>query len=297
MAAALLAELPEGFRIHKTANYIICYNTSREYAQWCGGLLERLQRAFTNYWQHRGLDLHEPELPLVAIVFADAQSYRQYSQKELGEAAGSIVGYYSLRTNRVTMYDLTGVQALRRPGSRRGSIENINRMLSQPQAGPLVATVVHEATHQIAFNCGMHTRYADIPLWVSEGIALYFETPDLSSGRGWRGIGSINPPRLSTFRRNLPHRTAGMLPSLIADDRRMREVTPGADAYAEAWALSYYLIHRRPKEFVEYLAMLAKKPQLVWDEPEQRLAKFREYFGEDLQALEQDFLRQMQTVR
>jgi hypothetical protein len=84
-------------------------------------------------------------------------------------------------------------------------MREINEMLSQPAAVPLVATIVHEATHQIAFNCGLQQRYADIPLWLCEGMAVYFEAPDLTSTRGWRGIGRVNYPRLETFRKNVPN--------------------------------------------------------------------------------------------
>ena len=76
----------------------------------------------------------------------------------------------------------------------------IARTLSQPEAAKTVATIVHEATHQIAFICGLHRRYADIPLWVSEGVAVYFETPDLGSSKGWSTIGAVNRARLLTFR-------------------------------------------------------------------------------------------------
>ena len=69
-----------------------------------------------------------------------------------------------------------------------------------------MATIIHEATHQLAFNCGMQNRYADIPLWLSEGIAIYFETPDLRNKRGWRSIGSVNRVRLAEFRRYLRSR-------------------------------------------------------------------------------------------
>ena len=65
-------------------------------------------------------------------------------------------------------------------------------ILARPEAAGLVATVVHEATHQMAFNCGLHARLAPVPVWVSEGIATYFETPDLRSRTGWRGIGGVN---------------------------------------------------------------------------------------------------------
>ncbi|MEO8498679.1 MAG: hypothetical protein ABI614_26760, partial [Planctomycetota bacterium] len=42
MSARLLKEFPNGFRIHKTAHYVVCYNTSEAYAEWCGALYERL---------------------------------------------------------------------------------------------------------------------------------------------------------------------------------------------------------------------------------------------------------------
>jgi hypothetical protein len=169
-------------------------------------------------------------------------------------------------------------------------------MLSQPAAVPLVATIVHEATHQIAFNCGLQTRYADIPLWLCEGMAVYFEAPDLASTRGWRGIGRVNYPRLTTFRENLSGWEAGALERLVADDRRFRDPRVAADAYADAWALNYYLIKYRPREYTSYLKLLADKRPLVQDDQQKRLADFREHFGE-LEDLERAFLKQMSRVR
>ena len=60
-----------------------------------------------------------PEFPLVAIVFADQASYARFAHTELGDSASSIIGYYSLATNRMTMYDLTGIESLRRGRSAR----------------------------------------------------------------------------------------------------------------------------------------------------------------------------------
>src|SRR5688500_8581659 len=54
LSEQLLQELPSGFKIHSTVHYLICYNTSPAYAQWCGSLYERLYAAFTNYWEKRG---------------------------------------------------------------------------------------------------------------------------------------------------------------------------------------------------------------------------------------------------
>ncbi|HEY4308513.1 MAG TPA: hypothetical protein VGN12_03585, partial [Pirellulales bacterium] len=66
LAARLLKELPTGFDVHTTKHYLIAYNTSKSYAQWCGSLFEHLYGAFTNYWTRQGFELRTPEFPLVA---------------------------------------------------------------------------------------------------------------------------------------------------------------------------------------------------------------------------------------
>ena len=201
MAERLLAELPAGFRIHTTPHYVVCYNTSRTYAQWTSSLLERLYKAFTNYWKNKGLELREPEFPLAVLVFADRQTYDQAAATICPRAwATSSASTASARTASTCSTSAGWKQSARRRG-RRGSLREINQMLSQPAAVPLVATIVHEATHQIAFNCGLQTRFADIPLWLCEGMAVYFEAPDLASTRGWRGIGRVNYPRLDNVSR------------------------------------------------------------------------------------------------
>ncbi|MEO2045350.1 MAG: DUF1570 domain-containing protein [Pirellulales bacterium] len=297
LSQRLLAEMPPGFQIYQSTHYVLCYNTTRSYAKWCSSLLERLQRAFIGFWGKRGLELHPPKRPLVVIVFGDQASYARYAKRELGGAVGTAIGYYSMATNRIAMYDLTGVQALRRQGGRRGSSHDITALLSQSTALPLVATIVHEATPQVAFNCGMQIRYADNPVWVCEGLAMYFETPDLSSRSGWRGIGNVNYPRLKRLHQNAASGKMGSLRSLIANDRRIKTPSTAVDAYAEAWAWNYFLIRWRTKEYVAYLKMLADKGQLVWDDPATRLAEFREYFGEDVQALEADFKKRMGRLK
>lgn len=77
----LLEQLPAGFQAHTTVHYLIGYNTSPVYAKWSGALFERLFQAFYNYWERRGLKLKEPELPLVALIFADRASYEGYAQR------------------------------------------------------------------------------------------------------------------------------------------------------------------------------------------------------------------------
>jgi hypothetical protein len=296
LAEQLLRELPDGFRTHDTVHYLICYNTSQAYAQWCGSLFERLHQSFTNYWEKRGFKLTEPSGPLVALVFDDQASYSQYARKELGEATSSIVGYYSLATNRVTMYDLTGADSLNVRG-RGTSADQINRILSRPEAERTVATVIHEATHQIAFNGGLQTRYADIPLWLSEGIAIYFETPDLQNSKGWRGIGSVHRGRLTEFRRSLSTRPKDSLTTLLGEDSRFRKSQEAPTAYAESWALVHFLLKRYPQQFQAYMRALSSKKPLLYDTPEERLSEFRRHFGKELAEIDSEFLRYVGTLR
>jgi hypothetical protein len=294
MSRSLLAQLPAGFEAHQTAHYVIFHNTSRAYAQWCGSLFERLYGAFHTYWTYKGVELTEPEFPLTAVVFADKRSYLKFSKEELEDAGESIIGYFSLATNRMTMYDLTGASAPRN-GRERTSAE-INRVLSSPEAVRTVSTIVHEATHQIAFNCGLHTRYSDCPRWFSEGVAMYFETPDLRSPKGWSGVGVTNRPRLAQFQESLPARPRDSLKTLLAGDKRFLSTKNASDTYAEAWALTHFLLRQHSKEYVEYLKLLAKKEPLVQDGPEKRTEEFEKCFG-DLKEVEAEFVKFMRRVR
>jgi hypothetical protein len=294
LAKQLTTELP-GFQVHQTQHYLIHYNTSPAYARWVGSLFEGLYKAFYNYWTRRGAVLHEPEFPLIALVFDGQASFARYAHTEIGATGTSIIGYYNLKTNRMTSYDLTGVEAAGLSTDRNAPAK-INQILSRPGAERTIATIVHEATHQLAFNSGLQVRFADVPFWVSEGIAIYFETPNLESTKGWRNIGAVNRVNLTNFRSYLKRRPAGSLEQLLCDDKRFKDSTTATDAYAEAWALNYFLLKNRGEAYVKYLGALAQQKPLIDVEPADRLKQFKEFLGDDLLSLENDFLRFLRTV-
>ncbi len=298
----ILKELPSGFSIHKTKHYLICYNTSKAYAQWCGGLFERLFRAYNNYWMRRDMSLSPPEMPMVAIICKDKETWHHYAGREVGNAVDSIDGYYNLITNRIATYDLTANPQTSGRVSKSRNISEINRLLSQPQAGQLVATVIHEATHQIAFNCGIQQRLSDIPVWLNEGMAMYFETPDLRSKKGWRGMGEINMNRLVQFRNYLQRRPDDSLYSMIANGNRMQGRSEDKrfggqqgilDAYSEAWALTYFLLTYQQDDFIKYLKFLSEKKPGRAESEEQKIEDFEKFFGY-LESLDKKFTQRMQ---
>lgn len=293
----LLEEMGPGFRLHESKHYVVVFNTTDKYAKWCSSLLERLQKGFLAFWKKRGCKVRAPKRPLAVLIFNNKASYINYAKAELGASAGNAIGYYSFQTNRIAMYDLTGSQALRREVTNRGSMKDISALLQKPKALPLVATIIHEATHQIAFNCGLQKRYVDNPIWLSEGMAAYFETPDLSSNRSWSGTDKVNYDRWNRFRKNVRAGKAANLKTLIATDDRLRNPRTAVDGYAEAWAWNYFLIKWHSKQYVKYLKMLADKPLLTPADPATRISEFKEHFGEDLNALEQEFVRRMSKIR
>jgi hypothetical protein len=285
----ILGELPAGFDLHVTKHYVVCFDTSREYAVWCAALFERLHDTFATYWTNAGLDIRRPDRPLVVVIFADRRAYEDFAARDLGAAADRVVGYYNLLSNRVTTFDLTGSDSLPKPAGRRPGRAGLE-ILASPEAAGLVATLVHEATHQMAFNTGMHQRLAPVPLWVSEGIATCFETPDLTNARGWKGIGGVNTARLDRF---LQGYRPGGLREIVAGDEPFRRAADGLDAYARAWALTHFLMKTKRDAFAAYLRTIAGKQPCGADSPEQRMEEFEAAFGATPDALEPEVQRMM----
>jgi len=290
LSQQLTSEFGEDFQVVTTQHYVLCTNAGPHYARWCGALLERLMKSLHTHWKSARLKLHKPQFPLTAIVFSNAQQFANYAAKDIGPGSAGVKGYYSIPSNRVVLYDLT-----ERSGQRAQSTAEIVRSVSRAPFN--VATVVHEATHQIAFNNGLHVRLADNPLWLTEGMAMYFETPDLKNRAGWRTVGKINPFRIGVFRNFAAQRRGpDSLSSLLSTDQRFTQAETAGDAYAEAWALNYFLIKSRRKEYAQYLRLLQAKQPLDWGGPQQRLAEFQEIFG-DLGTLDKQFINYMRRQR
>ncbi len=291
----LLKELPRGFRTYETKHYVIAYQTGVDYARWIGGLYEsRLYHAFEKFWEKRKkFKLTDPQYPLVVIVFASRAQYQQYVDRELGPGQ-NMIAYYNIQSNRIAMFDLTADQ--RNPNQPMND-RRIEEVLRNPAAVPMVATMIHEATHQLIFNRGMQTRFAESPLWLNEGLAMFFEAPKLGSRRGWTAPGEIFEQRLIQFRKSLQNRPSDSLQTLISNDDRLREQTTALEAYAEAWALNHFLVNRRAKELVAYLTHLSRKKALVEDSQEKRLAEFKQFFGDDLKALDAEFVKYILNLK
>jgi len=100
----------------------------------------------------------------------------------------------------------------------------------------------------------------------------------------------INGPRLETFRSYTRTRPNDSLASFIGSSDRLFASAP-SQAYAEAWAFTFFLSEKEPVKYVKYLARTAQREPLRQLTPAEQLAEFTDIFGRDLKMLETRYLR------
>ena len=275
MRGALQREFGDQYEVSGTGHYLVVHPVG-EKDLWAERF-EKLYREFQHYFTSRGMRPKPPEFPLVAVVCYDRNHFARFAAKDGVNIRGGTLGYYSPTTNRVLLYDTT---------------------VGQPNADWTLnaETIIHEATHQTAFNTGIHSRLTAQPKWVAEGLASMFEAPGVWNSSVHRKLEDrINRYRLERFKNYVAtRRKPGALEQLVGSDRIFQYDSDAA--YAEAWALSFYLAEREPRKYVQYLQTLAARQPLSDYPSTRRLQDFRQVFGNDLPMLEVHMLRFVETL-
>jgi hypothetical protein len=271
MRSMLQREFGRNFDVSGTGHYLVVHPAGQR--DYWAERFEQLYRAFVHYFSVRGLKVARPEFPMVAIVVPREEEMRAYAAKEGTRIGPGVLGYYSTRSNRVILYDQSGGKA-----SKKNWSDNSD-------------TIIHEATHQTAFNTGVHRRWPQPPVWVAEGLGTMFEAPGVWDSQNHRNAEDrINRGRLEGYKRVAAQVNGGVIADMIASDRQYR-ANPGA-AYSIGWALTYYLVETQPGKYRDYLnrttAHTKREPT-----PEQRLADFTAVFGADFAMFHARFQRFM----
>lgn len=270
MRRRLEAELGPGFEIRVTGHYLVALPRGRP-DRW-SRRFEELHRSFVHYFRVRGFQTQEPEFPLVAVVWPDQARFLQAAAAEGAQIGPGVAGYYSPLTNRISMY-----------------------WQSAEQGGTAAtdSTIVHEAAHQTAFNTGIHRRFGATPRWLVEGLATMFEAPGVWDSRGHPGLQDrIHAVHLAAYRQLAARGLEpGSVSRLIANDRWF-DVDPAA-AYSLAWALSFYLVETRPRQYARLLQLTAAREAFTPYPESERLADFVAAFGTNQRLLEQQFIKYM----
>ena len=306
----LASEFRSGFEIQSSAHYLVVARKGRAKAY--ASLFEEIYRQVELFYSVRGFQTVAPETSLVAIVFGSQAEFREYCGRDQMLWSDDLRGYYSLKSNRVALYEEGGLKdsVTSRKDGRSDPGKSEHRLtaadfsgassklsaLMKTVAGQTANTIVHEATHQVGFNTGIHSRFGNTPGWVVEGLATVLEAPGLRMRGKSSAEQKINTERLDWFHEEYEsRRQAGDLARMIATEDMFRN--QALDAYSSAWALTYFLTENpaRARQFVLYLKTLAERDPLKPYTPEERLKDFQSVFG-DISRLEVDFLRSLDRL-
>jgi len=229
----------------------------REVNGYMNAMLQLYSRYFTNF---------SPKDGARVVVFNNLDDFRAYSRDSVGMTHPSLAGYCHRKTDEAdnTFFELVTFES----------------------AG-LWQVLAHEGFHQfIGYELGQ-----EVPMWLNEGLAQFFENTTVKNGRLIPG--GIDPNRLAAAQAVIRARRMPALADLLAMDRRAFYASPEV-TYPMSWALVYYLMMRdttsfQNSHFRRYLQ------DLKWSRDD--VASFRKRFGRDSAQWEADFQRYVLQLR
>jgi len=305
---AALKQLGPGAWETETDHFVIVSNASRSWTRQRGAILERAYKEVHRFGGKLGIRTNPPESKLLCVLLSDHAEYEAIAQAHDGVRASWVAGYYASDSNRIVFYDdSTGPAFV----EARSHIEDLRKQVAagvanakeadeaqkvlSDQLDKIAAAVnaastaktVHEATHLVAYNCGIQSRARQAPFWFTEGLATNFETP---TGQGKFGPDAPDPTREKEFDTALEK--AGAIPlaqfvGMISAPEEGR--TEAESMYAQAYALFRYLARSERASLGLFTTALMTEPAGE-SSPERFLELFEQYFG-PVDALEKRWLK------
>lgn len=279
LLAKLTAEFP-GFKTKQTNHYLYLYDTSDEFALATSRILETMLPGVKGYAEINKLPVHDPEVPLVVVMFKTEDDFHKYRRMPDG-----VVAYYHTLSNRVFMYE-------------RSRLGEFRPDLAIQQS---ISTIAHEGAHQILHNIGVQQRLSAWPLWLAEGLAEFFAPTSTGQRLRWKGAGQVNDLRMFELEQYLKSRAAED-PSGEMIDETVLAGRLTSTGYASSWALTHYLAKNRRAEFAKLLQDCSRygpfegatevvPPGIV----RSNLELFLTHFGDDAKALETRLVKHLQN--
>lgn len=193
--------------------------------------------------------------PLVIYAFAERDGYRERVKADGVEKAQDSYGYYH--------------------GKKRSSY------LFRCGSPSTVQMLLHEFTHQIYVE-RMMSRGARSHAWIFEGLAEYYEGHALKGDK----LGAVTPHRINLAVARRAAREETLLPTeKLIETKDLSELFTGGyeseecrTAYAQAWAMVYYLLEADGGKHRQKFLRFMKKDLAGEGTPEE----FKKVFGSDL---------------
>lgn len=295
----LARQAPAGMEVEARGRYVVM-GPKRQAAQYAE-LLEDVYAEFQSHFSRRQFALAAPEFPLVVIVFPTQQQFAEYAAKDGAGYVAALKGYYSRSSNRVAMYaeGAAGVAASEADESGESvamAVTPTSDVLASIE-GDFRNTLIHEATHQLAYNTELHSRLGDHPRWMSEGLAMLFEEDSRRDDSPNSKLEDrVNRSRYIWFMNyRQTRRPKQALLDFLASNSLFEQAA--LDAYSEAWALSFYLMETRSSDYRRYLRIVAARDPLATYTPEQRITDFQAAFGKDIEHFEGQYTLYLDKIK
>lgn len=290
----LSREFP-GYQVVGSTRYLVV--APRGQASRYAKLFDTIYRDVEQFFRVRGFKVTTPEVPLVAVVFGSQQEFARYCLKDSVPPSQTLMGYYSLLSNRVALFDTQQAISTVDPSLQFRSERYSSILAAAGISQDTANTIIHETTHQVGYNIGVHSRLGTTPVWLVEGLATALEPNGMRESRGRKLLSDrLNPERAQWFaHQHRSQRQAGYFAKMVASDDFFYRQT--LNSYSESWALTFFLLENnaRRKQLVSYIQQLSNRTPSGNYTAKQRLADFQSAFG-DISRLEIEFLRYMDSL-
>ncbi len=264
----VLKKLGHPYTVSATAHFsIISYVEPKLISQF-GELAEETYGRVLSFARRLDLKSRPPSIRMTVVYFDSWTDYAAYARKQEFLVEERVPGFFDERSRRSYIFNYANSEAIRQKRrdidtaraslsrtngvpsateqkARRTKLERIQKIESSLESYMelTTATVVrHEIAHQVLISMGIQ-KAGDQRRWLCEGLATQFET-----------LRQPNRYRLADFFSAGAGNDPISLVALISDPKL---IGPGAvhqqQAYAEAWALTFYLVEEHPREFSLYL--------------------------------------------
>jgi hypothetical protein len=159
-----------------------------------------------------------------------------------------------------------------------------------------MASTSRESALLLAANTELLPRRVEVPRWVQEGLAMYFESP---SDEAWGGIGAVDDLRIEDYRMLQNDRLQSSI-DFIIEDHGLAAAQPGGvhpAVAAQAWSLTHFLFENHAPELMSYYRILGDMPPDVRLNPDLLGHVFSRAFGDEHVALQQEWRGYMRTLK
>ncbi len=316
-----MALLDSTFTRTETKHFVILSNTSSAWTRSRAALLERTYHQFFRVMDRMEYPATPPEHKLLCVLFATHDAYRAFAIAHDNVEASWIAGYYAGYSNRVVFYDDQTSPSYQRAFARLDEqeekardtraaarrernpekakamlthsqevvrrVEEERKRLKNDAALSSGAKTIHEAVHLLAFNCGVQSRGHQYPFWITEGLAVAFETD-----RPSRAFGPDHKThdRAEEFQEQLEEGRLLSLESLVGRLGVAGHSALLADTmYCQSYALFEHLYRYERAALTRYLlSMMDETPGKTTEA--RQAALFEEAFG-PIGSLERRWLK------